>query len=41
MLHEYERIVSAARLPMHGLEVHAGHGLSFETAGQIAQTGDS
>ena len=36
--HEYERIVSAARYAdACGLEVHAGHGLSFETAGQIAQ----
>ena len=36
--HEYERIVSAARFAdACGLEVHAGHGLSFETAGQIAQ----
>ena len=36
--HEYERIVSAARFAHDcGLEVHAGHGLSFETAGQIAQ----
>ena len=36
--HEYERIVSAARFANEcGLEVHAGHGLSFETAGQIAQ----
>ena len=36
--HEYERIVSAARFANDcGLEVHAGHGLSFETAGQIAQ----
>ena len=35
---EYERIVSAARFAdACGLEVHAGHGLSFETAGQIAQ----
>ena len=35
---EYERIVSAARFAHDcGLEVHAGHGLSFETAGQIAQ----
>ena len=36
--YEYERIVSAARFANDcGLEVHAGHGLSFETAGQIAQ----
>ena len=36
--HEYERIVSAARFAdACGLEVHAGHGLSFKTAGQIAQ----
>ena len=36
--HEYERIVSAARFAdACGLEVHAGHGLSLETAGQIAQ----
>ena len=36
--HEYERIASAARFANEcGLEVHAGHGLSFETAGQIAQ----
>ena len=36
--HEYERIVSAARFAdACGLEVHAGHGLSFETAGHIAQ----
>ena len=35
---EYERIVSAARFANDcGLEVHAGHGLSFETARQIAQ----
>ena len=35
---EYNRIVSAARVASTcGLEVHAGHGLSFETAGQIAQ----
>ena len=35
---EYNRIVSAARFASTcGLEVHAGHGLSFETAGQIAQ----
>ena len=35
---EYERIVSAARFANDcGLEVHAGHGLCFETAGQIAQ----
>jgi len=35
---EYDRIVSAARFAYDcGLEVHAGHGLSFETAGQIAQ----
>ena len=36
--HEYERLVSAAGYASTGgLEVHAGHGLSFETAGQIAQ----
>ena len=36
--HEYERIVSAARFAdACGLEVHAGHGLSFQTAGHIAQ----
>ena len=36
--HEYERIVSAAGFASScGLEVHAGHGLSFETAGQMAQ----
>ncbi len=35
---EYERLVSAAGYASTcGLEVHAGHGLSFETAGQIAQ----
>ena len=35
---EYNRIVSAARFASTcGLEVHAGHGLSFETAGQITQ----
>ena len=35
---EYDRIVSAARFAHEcGLEVHAGHGLSFETAGQMAQ----
>jgi pyridoxine 5-phosphate synthase len=35
---EYHRIVSAARFAFEcGLEVHAGHGLSFETVGQMAQ----
>ena len=35
---EYNRIVSATRFAHDcGLEVHAGHGLSFETVGQIAQ----
>ena len=35
---EYQRIVSAAHFANDcGLEVHAGHGLCFETAGQIAQ----
>lgn len=35
---EYERLVFAAGYASTcGLEVHAGHGLSFETAGQIAQ----
>ena len=35
---EYDRIISAARFASTcGLEVHAGHGLSFETAGQIAR----
>ena len=35
---EHNRIVSATRFAHDlGLEVHAGHGLSFETAGQIAQ----
>ena len=35
---EYERIVSAARFAHdRELEVHAGHGLSFETAGQMAR----
>ena len=35
---EFDRIVSAAHFAHDcGLEVHAGHGLSFETAGQIAQ----
>jgi len=35
---EYDRIVSAARFASGcGLEVHAGHGLSFETAGPIAR----
>ena len=35
---EYERIISAARFAHDcELEVHAGHGLSFETAGQMAQ----
>lgn len=34
---EYERLISAARYASDcGLEVHAGHGLSFETAGQIS-----
>jgi pyridoxine 5-phosphate synthase len=34
----FDRIVSAACFAYNsGLEVHAGHGLSFETAGQIAQ----
>ena len=36
--YEYDRIVSAACFARDlGLEVHAGHGLSFETAGQVAQ----
>lgn len=35
---EYDRIISAARFASTcGLEVHAGHGLSFETAGQVAR----
>ena len=35
---EYDRIISAARFAgTCGLEVHAGHGLSFETAGQVAR----
>ena len=35
---EYDRIVSAARFASTcGLEVHAGHGLSFETAGPISR----
>ena len=35
---EYDRIISAARFASTcGLEVHAGHGLSFETVGQVAQ----
>ena len=35
---EYNRIVSATRFAHDcGLEVHAGHGLSFETVGQMAQ----
>ncbi|MBL55519.1 MAG: pyridoxine 5'-phosphate synthase [SAR116 cluster bacterium] len=35
---EYDRIISAARFSSTcGLEVHAGHGLSFETAGQVAR----
>ena len=35
---EYDRIVSAARFASTcGLEVHAGHGLSFETAGSISR----
>ena len=35
---EYNRIVSAARFASTcGLEVHAGHGLSFETAGPISR----
>ncbi len=35
---EYYRLGSAARFAHDcGLEVHAGHGLSFETAGQMAQ----
>lgn len=35
---EYDRIILAARFASTcGLEVHAGHGLSFETAGQVAR----
>ena len=35
---EYDRIVSASAYAAGcGLEVHAGHGLSFETAGQVAR----
>ncbi|HCD64551.1 MAG TPA: pyridoxine 5'-phosphate synthase [Alphaproteobacteria bacterium] len=35
---EYDRIISAAHFASTcGLEVHAGHGLSFETAGQVAR----
>ena len=35
---EYDRIISAACFASTcGLEVHAGHGLSFETAGQVAR----
>ena len=35
---EYDRIISAARFASTcGLEVHAGHGLSFKTAGQVAR----
>jgi pyridoxine 5-phosphate synthase len=38
---EWQRIVAGAALARRaGLEVHAGHGLSYATAEQIAQLGE-
>ena len=36
--HELSRIVTGASIASHlGLEVHAGHGLSFDNVGNIAE----